>query len=74
MGPSFLDRAGEDKAENLRQTGKIRQDIASDLQAGTEQYEQPESPVEPSPLPGVPRADYQEQGEAETTDLGYGIQ
>lgn len=33
-----------------------------------------DSPIKTCPLPEVHRPDYQEQGEVETTDLGYDIQ
>ena len=61
------------------QTGQIkltpiRQDIARQAQERTKQHEQPDPPIKTCPLSKVHRSDYQEQGEAETTDLGYGIQ
>lgn len=61
-------------AGGSRQADKVWQDIASQAQERTKQHEQPASPIKTRPLPEVPRSDYQEQGEVETTNLGYGIQ
>ena len=63
-----------DRRQSSRQTGDIRQYVASQAQERTKQREQPDSPIKTCPLTEVPRSDYQEQGEVETTDLGYGIQ
>ena len=49
--------------EGLCQADKIWQDIASQTQARTEQYEDPGRPIKVRPLPEVPRPDYQEQCE-----------
>lgn len=56
------------------QADKVWQDIASQAQERTKQHEQPDSPIKTCPLPEVHRPHYQEQGEVEMTDLGYGIQ
>lgn len=45
------------------QDDKIWQDIASQAQERTEQYEDPGCPIKARPLPEVPRPDYQEQCE-----------
>ena len=57
-----------------RQPGDIRQYVPSQAEERTKQREQPDSPIKTYPLTEVPRSDYQEQGEVEMTDLGYGIQ
>lgn len=50
------------------QDDKIWQDIASQTQESTEQYEQPDSPIKTCALPEVHRADYQEQGKIKSTE------
>lgn len=63
-----------DRRQSSHQPGNIRQDIASQAQERAKQHEQPEPPVEPGPLTEVPRADYQEQGEVESTEKRYGME
>lgn len=60
------------------QTGQIkltpiRQDIARQAQERAKQNEQPDSPIKTCPLAEAPRADYQEQGEVESTEKRYGM-
>ena len=50
------------------QDDKIWQDIASQTQESTEQYEDPDSPIKICPLAEVIWSHYQEQGEAESTE------
>lgn len=56
------------------QDDKIWQDIASQAQERTKQYEQPDSPIKACPLPEVIWSYYQEQGEAESTEERSGVE
>ena len=50
-----------------RQAGKIRQDIANQVQERTGRHKQTGSPIKTRPLPEVSRPDYQEQGQENST-------
>lgn len=52
----------------------VWQEIASQAQERTKQHEQPDSPIKTFPLPKVPRSDYQEQGEVESTEKRNGME
>ena len=54
--------------------GNISQDAAHQAQERAKQNEQPDSPIKTCPLPEVPRSDYQEQGEVESTEERNGVE
>lgn len=60
--------------QSSRQADKVWQDIASQAQERAKQNEQPDSPIKTCPLPEVPRSDYQEQGEVQSTEERNGVE
>lgn len=60
-----------DRRQGSHRPGNISQDAARQAQERAKQNEQPDSPIKTCPLPEASRADYQEQGEVESTEMRY---
>lgn len=63
-----------DRRQSSRQTGDIRQYVASQAQERTKQREQPDSPIKTCPLPEVSWTDYKGQSKAKSAEKRYGME